>query len=371
MTLMPSSLFLRMRLIHYVGIVLLLINGTFFTDNLIGQLIQYVIAIVIFIHDIDEKLNGVDMTKSLISQLDELEKGNSISINNAYNSELSAAAESVNRFQEIFFKAKAKDEQSVEMTHIVHEIDSNFINTNKSMNLERELLSKVVDMGEELKSVFADDLVEASKSKENIIEVSSKLNEVKDEIATIVNDLQEASLSQNTLADDLTRVSSDTKQVKEVITVIADIADQTNLLALNAAIEAARAGEHGRGFAVVADEVRKLAERTQKSLTEINATINVVSQSINDSSEQMNSNSKSIETLAEVSMEASSSIDEVSDILQDGVKLAQHTIDSYTISANKSEEIIKNVSQINKLSEESDKSIQIIQVNVKSLSDIV
>ncbi|WP_276207047.1 methyl-accepting chemotaxis protein [Helicobacter felis] len=73
-------------------------------------------------------------------------------------------------------------------------------------------------------------------------------------------------------------------EIKNVIEMISDIADQTNLLALNASIEAARAGEHGRGFAVVADEVRKLAERTQKSLGEIESNINVLVQSIADNS---------------------------------------------------------------------------------------
>ncbi|WP_033786287.1 methyl-accepting chemotaxis protein [Helicobacter pylori] len=145
----------------------------------------------------------------------------------------------------------------------------------------------------------------AHKQERSLKNTTQSLEEITNIITTIDSKSQE--------------MISQGEDIKSVVDMIRDIADQTNLLALNAAIEAARAGEHGRGFAVVADEVRKLAERTQKSLSEIEANINILVQSIADNAESIKMQNKGVENIHR-------SINALQQDVQDNLTIANHSL---------------------------------------------
>ena len=216
-------------------------------------------------------------------------------------------------------------------------------------------------------------LVGVNDAKENynkISEANTDLNQASQKINQLTEKINLTSATEQELAQQLQELSVNATDVKNVLEVIGDIADQTNLLALNAAIEAARAGEHGRGFAVVADEVRKLAENTQKSLIEINASINTIVQSILDASSQMNDNAKTVVDLVDISIDVENAILTSTQVMQDALDASSKSMkDSETMSKETSV-VSQGIENINTLASKNLESVKEIADSASNLNTL-
>lgn len=247
---------------------------------------------------------------------------------------------------------------SQENFSVANELSSTSLETGKRVEETTKIVSQTTSQAKNLQEEIETSISQAKDGKENMQKASLNINEANQAMNILENKIQKSADVEKELADKIAQLSSDTQQVKDVLAVINDIADQTNLLALNAAIEAARAGENGRGFAVVADEVRQLAERTQKSLVEINATINVIIQAIADSSEKMTLNSAQVEELVSVAQDVTSKMNVMSSSIKEAALMSDKSIEDYIKSGEKIDDIIEHFAHVNELSTENLRSVE-------------
>lgn len=232
---------------------------------------------------------------------------------------------------------------------------------------ERLIVEATTQKSHSIKAILSEAIAISEQTQRNVANANGELVTAKDALSRLVGEVEGYIETEHEMSSQLVSLRNDADQVKNVLGVIKDIADQTNLLALNAAIEAARAGEHGRGFAVVADEVRKLAERTQKSLSEIEISVGTIVQAINDVSDKMGENAKNMNELTVISNEVEEKISATSLEMERSVSVAERSYNDSVEVVGHIEWIIEKISQINIVSEANRKSVEQIQNDSKQL----
>jgi methyl-accepting chemotaxis protein len=273
----------------------------------------------------------------------------------------------IERIQAIVNDSKNSSSSNFEISKntksITDSLSGSFIEEKRAV---KDTLNFVVDVNETLSSSS-----EISRNtKENISSVAEHLNEMSSDINYISVEITKTSDIEVELSSKLRELSEQATSVQKVVEIIGDIADQTNLLSLNAAIEASRAGEYGRGFAVVADEVRDLADKTQHSLSEINATISIVVNSIISLSDLIKKNASNVHKLSDKANSMQKDTQEFSTRMNRSVSLAEQNLENFESIKSSLFSVEQKIGDIDKLSTVNDNSIEKLHLASDELFNI-
>ena len=331
----------------------------------IGSIIFVILAGIFFKKEVFTPLCGL---KIHISELVGGDKDLTKRLNTRNQDEFSDAATEVNKFIDMI-QATINDVKllSVKNTQIASKIEDSSQIISEGTKEEQEIVSKTASKSNYIKELLEQNIETTSETQKNVTEVNSELDIAKESLSTLNSEIRCSVDKENALSTELAALKENADEVKGVLNVIKDIAEQTNLLALNAAIEAARAGEHGRGFAVVADEVRKLAERTQRSLVEIDTSVNLIVQSISDVSDKMHINANDIENLAAISSDVEDKINTTSHAINLSINVANESKKDSLKMSSQINEVIDDISNIEELSNSNRISVQNINQDLHEL----
>ncbi len=290
----------------------------------------------------------------------------------------------LNRKDELGIFAKSMDAMNSNLGRMLREVASsatNVASASAQLSVSAEKLSRGANEQVERATQVAAGSTQMNQASEDIARSSSGVagsaseavkvakggQEVVDKAIKEVNVIAETVETALGFVEDL---GTQSEKIGDIVTAINEIADQTNLLALNAAIEAARAGEHGRGFAVVADEVKKLAERTSASTTEIGEMISTIREGVQKTVEIMDTAKEKVVAGVEFSSQASTALEKIiksTDSLYGGIHQIATAIEEMSATTNG---ITRDINHISVVTKETFTSSEEISGAATSLSSL-
>ncbi|MFM5274597.1 methyl-accepting chemotaxis protein [Aeromonas caviae] len=301
-------------------------------------------------------LQGLAISRSIVNPLAEINKAMArvaagdlvVSIPVLGRDELGAVASSTNQGLDAIRRALLEASQGARnVADAAQRIAASAEQTNQAVNSQRDQLAQLATAMNEMSATIADVAGHAENTARDTQDATSEAGLGNQDVHASVHGIQALATEVDQATSQVNQLKEGVMQISEVTAVISAISEQTNLLALNAAIEAARAGEQGRGFAVVADEVRQLASRTRHSTEEIQSTITQLQQRAVTAANAMDASRKLAESSVNQSEKAGQDLSLIVNHIQHLSDMATQIATAAEQQSMVAEDMNRNVSGIN------------------------